>query len=200
MSGATTAAYITAAVSAVSAVSSIAQGMEQKKIANYQAQQTQLVANQTAKQLEQRAGQERAAAQQKMIEAGRTKNLAISRAQAIAAAGGGSLDPSVINIMGDLETQGKYNQDVALYEGEDAAVGDEYQAKTTRATGNANAAISRMQGSAAQRAGFTSAATTLMKGGVGLYNSLEPKSLMDKYGGSFGTGYKTSNGLTYMTD
>lgn len=200
MTGATTAAYITAAVSAASAVSSIVGGMEQKKIADYQAQQQQLVADQTAKQLEQRAGQERAAAQQKMIDAGRQKNLAMSRARAIAAAGGGSLDPSVINIMGDLETEGKYNQNVALYQGEEAAVSDEYQAKTTRATGNANAAISRMQGSAAQRAGFTSAGTTLLKGGVGLRNDLAKISMMEKYGGSFDAGYTNSKGLTYMTD
>lgn len=197
MSGATTAAYITAAVAAAGAVSSIAQGQQQKKIADAQARQTEINSQATAKQLEQRAGQERAAAQQKMIESGRTKNLALSRAQALAAAsGGGSLDPSVINILGDLETEGRYNQDAALYEGENNATGDEYQAKLTRAGGASDAAISRMQGSAAQKAGYMGAATTLMKGGVGL---------MDKYGSPFdagtkASGYTTANGLTYMTD
>lgn len=159
----------------ISAVGQYQQGKSQQKLMNYQAQQAQNIANSQAAQLEYKAGQERAAAQQRMIETGRQKRLALSRAQALSAAsGGGSLDPSVINLLGGIETEGEYNKGTAFYEGEETAKGLEYDAANTRSQGNAQAAVDRFSGKMYKQAGIIGATTTLMKGG---------SSLMDKYGG-----------------
>lgn len=173
----------------LSAASSIQQGKAQQQLMNYQAQQAQNIANAQAQQLEYQAGQERAASQQRLIAENRTKRLAMSRAQALAAAsGGGSLDPSVINIMGDLETQGEYNKGTIMYEGEEAAKGNEYQAAVTRSQGNAQAAIDRFSGKMYRQAGFMEATNTIMKGGSSLYNKYAEGS-----GGLYGGGYSDTS-------
>lgn len=166
----------------LSAVSQAQQGKAQQKIMNAQAAQTQSIADQQAKQLEYKAGQERAVAQQKMIAQGQQKRLAQSRAQSLAAASGGSLDPSVINILGDLEAEGSYNQGVTMYEGEEAAKGNEYQAALTRSQGTAQANIDRFTGKVYKQAGYMGATTTLLSGASSTAGSNSFKSLMAKYG------------------
>lgn len=176
----------------LSAVGQYQQGKAQQKLMNYQAQQAQNIANAQAAQLEYKAGQERAAAQQRMIEAGRQKRVALSRAQALAASSGwGSLDPSVINLLGDLETQGEYNKGTAYYEGEESAKGAEYDAALTRSQGTAQANIDRFSGKMYKQAGIIGATTTLMQGG---------SSLMDKYGGKTETiNWNDGTTSTYRT-
>lgn len=163
---------------ALSAVGQIQQGKSQQKLMNYQAQQAENIADAQAKQLEYRAGQERASTQRKVIQENRTKNLALSRAQAlVASSGGGSLDPSVINLMGDLETQGEYNKSVINYEGEESAKGNEYSAALTRSQGQSQAAVDRFSGKMYKQAGYMAAASTVLKGGSSMY---------DKYAGGIG--------------
>lgn len=117
-----------------------------------------------AKQAEVNAGQERASSQRAMVEELRQMRLTQSRAQAVSAAsGGGALDSSVMDIIGDLETEGRYRANVKKYEGEESARDLE--------TG---AMLSRYQGKNAKKAGNMAAIGTIMSGGskaAGMYKS-----------------------------
>lgn len=86
-----------------------------------------------ADQLEVKAGQERAASQRRAIEQKRQADLLSSRAIAVAAASGASVDdPTVLNILADIEGEGEYRALTALYEGEDEARGLEFEARARR--------------------------------------------------------------------
>lgn len=123
-----------------------------------------------AKQMEQQAGQARASSQRQFINEKRRKDLAESKAIAINAAGGGSsLDPSVVDILGDLESEGSYNQATALYEGEDRARDLESGADMARYQGE----IDHIAGLNEKRASYFKVGTTLLDGGT---------SMLDKYG------------------
>lgn len=116
-----------------------------------------------AKQMEQRAGQERASSQRVAIEERRRAAIAGSNAQAAAAAsGGGATDPTVLNIQGGIAGQGEYNALSALFEGEEKGRGLELQATSAR-----------MEGKQAKRAGMVSGISTII-GGAG-------NALMAKY-------------------
>lgn len=126
-----------------------------------------------AKVQRQRAGQERASSQRQVIEENRNKETVQGNALASAAAsGGGTLDPSVIDIFGDLEAEGEYRKNVARYQGEDSAQYLESGANLS----DYSASNARAEGKAAKKASRFKAGTTLLKGGVSMY---------DKYGGSF---------------
>lgn len=161
--------YISAAGTIFSAVNALQQGSAQKKAANYQ-----------AAQLEQQAGQERASAQRGAIEQRKRATLASSRVKSLSAAsGGGVLDPSIVDITGDIGTQGEYNALSALYAGEERGRGLEM-----------GASAKRFEGAEAKRASYYTAAGTLFNG---LSNQAYRSSLMDKYSptdkpGSFGYG------------
>lgn len=117
-----------------------------------------------ASQLEQGAGQDRAASQRRAIEERRQARLVQSRAQAVAAASGaGALDADVVRNIADIEGEGEYRALTALYEGEDSAVGKETQAK-----------MNRYQGRAARRAGNIAAMSTILQGA---------SSMNSRYGG-----------------
>lgn len=141
----------------------------QKAAGAAQQQQNEYVAAQQRQQ----AGQERAAAQRRSSEARRQGDLAQSRATAVAAAsGGGALDPSVIDTIGDLQTNSEYDALNALYEGEDRARSLEMGAD-----------IKQYEGRQAKKAGNI-AATSTMFSGIGQTAG----SFYDRYGG---TGPKT---------
>lgn len=75
-----------------------------------------------AKQMEVQAGQERAASQRRAREERRQTQLMQSRAQAVSAAsGGGAVDPTVVDIIGDIEEDGEYRALNTLWEGEERA-------------------------------------------------------------------------------
>ena len=134
--------------------------------ANAKAQQQSL--EYEAKQSEVQAGQERAAAQRRAMEERRQATLASSRARALAAAGGGAtIDPSVVNLMGDLAAEGEYNAGVAMYEGEEEARNLETSASLRRYEGT----MARSAGKQAKRAGYIKAGTTVLKGGKSIYDS-----------------------------
>ena len=123
-----------------------------------------------AKQLDQNAKAEVAAATRQMAVERRDTNLAESRVRNLAAASGGALDPSVINILGDLETEGTTNVQNTLYNA------------NSRAAGMTNQAIaSRFAGKNTMTAGGIGAVSSLFKG-VG-------QSMSGKYGYDTSAGY-----------
>jgi len=101
-----------------------------------------------AKQLEQRAQQTRASAQRESLEQRRHGRLLNSRLQA--RAGGGGMDPGIVDLSGDIAAEGEYRALTALYEGEERARGDD-----------AAAGWKRYEGHQARRAGNMGAVTSL---------------------------------------
>lgn len=143
----------TVASTALQAAGTLAAGSAAKKEAFFEAQQMQ-----------QQAGQERATSQRVAIEKRREAGIAGSRAQALAAAGGGSAtDPTVVNIQSNIAGEGEYNALSALYTGEERARGLEE---------GADAKI--YEGRTAKRASLMKAGATILGGA---------SSLMGKYGG-----------------
>lgn len=75
-----------------------------------------------AQQYESRAIASVASAQRDMLNERKNKELIISRAQALAAFGGGGVnDPTVQNLIADIDNEGAYREAVALYRGEEEA-------------------------------------------------------------------------------
>lgn len=86
-----------------------------------------------ARQLEAMAGNTRGTAQRSAREERRQAKLASSRALAVAAAsGGGATDPTVVNIMADLEAEGEYRALAQMYEGEEMARSQQAEALARR--------------------------------------------------------------------
>lgn len=126
-----------------------------------------------ATQMEQQAGQERAGAQRQSIEARRKANLAISRATALAAASGaGATDPTVMDVIGGLVSEGELAAGTARYQGEEKARGMETQASATRYEGKLAKQASRMK-----------ARATIIQGIGQMAGSSSGQSLMGKFGG-----------------
>lgn len=106
-----------------------------------------------ATQLDQAAKARVAAATQEMQIEGRNTDLALSKARNNAAAGGGALDPSVVNILGDLEKQGARNEantldnaNSAAHSMEAQAVDDRFMAKQSMMAGGIGAVTSMFSG------------------------------------------------------
>jgi len=172
-----------------------AQANQQAQIMQAQAAQQQQIAldqqrmlNYQASQMESIAGQERASAQRTALLERRKQRLAQSRATALAAAGtGDTLDPSVINILGDLEAEGSLAARTAMWTGEERARDYESSAAMRRAEGEmtassgiyqagitrAGAEMTMEAGRQERKAANQRAMATLIKGG---------SSMMDKYG------------------
>lgn len=130
-----------------------------------------------AAQREALAKAEQAAAQRRSIEENRKGRIVAGRAQAVMAASGAGVDNRIIaGILGE----GDYAGDVALYEGEDRAQKQNYQATVNRFEGDQGVARGRYT-----RDVMRSRADTTMAMGIGksLFQGL---SLAAKYGGDFG--------------
>ncbi len=115
-------------------------------------------ANFRASQLEQQAGQSRAAAQREAIEKRRQANLAGSRLQALA---GGDAVELAVGIAGE----GEYRALSSLYEGENRAVGLEQAAEAER-----------YSGSQRQRSARFGAITGALGKGATMYDKYWPKT------------------------
>ncbi len=136
----------------MSAVGARNAGIAANQEADYRAQEAHI-----------QAGQELAASQRSSIEQIRQMRLVESRGQALAASSGaGALDPSVVDIMGDLETQGRYKAAVAGYEGQDKAANLDNQAT-----------LDRFSGGQAEKAGNIKAVSTLMSGASDLWTKYD---------------------------
>lgn len=129
-------------------------------------------------QLEDQAAFEKAAGQRRAIEERRASQFARSRALAVAGASGAGVgDPTVANLLADLQTEGEYRALTQLFTGDETALGLQDQAT---AAGR--------EGKAAQIGSYASATETVL-GGI---NDWGP-SLAAKYGGS---GPPTSSDFT----
>lgn len=111
-----------------------------------------------AAQLDQQAGQQTAAAQRAAAEDRRRSRYAQSRAIALAAAHGGAGDPTVVDLISDIEGEGTYRAMTDLYQGEAAA-------RQLRA----GATASRYQGDVTKRAYDAAAGGSLFRGGTSLF-------------------------------
>lgn len=102
-----------------------------------------------AAQLKRQATNQRGISQRESSEARRRGEVARSRAQAVAAASGATADdPTVTNIMGDIEGRTEYNALSALYNGEFSASGLDQTADARRRMGRAARGAGRMQAGA----------------------------------------------------
>ena len=111
-----------------------------------------------AGQLRRSAGTMRAASQRDAADLRRRKDMVSSRARAVMAAQGGSLDdPTAVDLLAGIEAEGELQALNRLWVGEDQARGYEDAATSTIA-----------EGRAARTGGYISAAATLMTG-VGQY-------------------------------
>lgn len=131
------------AVIAVMALMSLNEGAQKRK---------QHVA--AAEGLSDAANREMAATTADMAEAKIEKEKMESRAIAVAAASGGGVDdPTMVNLIGDLNAEGEYNVMARLYVGEDKAEGLRFGADQQR-----------KEGEAALNASYVKAAKTVMSG------------------------------------
>ena len=151
--------YIAAATTVVGAYSSIQQGKAQEANQKLIALQQEREANETQVEAQRQAQQERKRAK-----------YVRSRAIAVAgASGAGVSDPTVSDILSDIDTEGEMNALNALWSGD-----------ATASSLRAGAGARRRSGRAASTAGYTSAATTALRGGV-QFNEDYP-TFFSKYG------------------
>ena len=138
---------IAIAMAAAGAMNTIAQGEFAAKQAKAQARQLRQIAN-----------RQEAIAQREAIERRREARYLASRATAMAgASGAGVEDPTVQNILGEIDAQGEYNALVALYDGS-------MSARQTRMDADAR----REEGRMARRGAYLSAIADL---GSSLYSN-----------------------------
>ena len=133
----------------------------------------QALAERRAEVLEQQAGQERAISQREAFEERRRGRFVTSRIQSLSAASGaGALDPTIIGILGDVETEIDVRAKTALAEGEEAGRGLEFGAALERAGGQGELFASRVEANllrAKSRRKFFSAGGTLLEGGTSFF-------------------------------
>lgn len=145
--------YIAAASTVLTTAAAYQQARSQKASLETQAREREAEANATQAEAQREA----------IIERRKAKNL-MSRARAVAgASGAGVSDPTVVNQLTDIETQGEVNALNALWAGD-----------TTASALRRGAAVARNEGRAAQTAGYFDAASTAIGGGT---------SWWEKYGG-----------------
>ncbi|WP_363350191.1 hypothetical protein [Methylocystis echinoides] len=118
-----------------------------------------------ARALNDAANQAMAGAQRQAMDRVTDKKLALSKAQAInAAGGGGSTDASFVNTVGQIEQQGEYNKAVALFEGETEMNRLNYEAQNALIEGMNVANARGYQADQVRRQGRRKAAGTLLSG------------------------------------
>jgi murein L,D-transpeptidase YcbB/YkuD len=107
-----------------------------------------------------------ASAQRGALAEQKTADLAISRAVAVAAGSGGSAtDPTVMDIIGNLASEGKTNALSALYEGQSTQAAYQNEILANNHNSKTNTAGYNFKGKAYDRANLDSAFGTLLSGG-----------------------------------
>jgi hypothetical protein len=150
----------------------------QNKMYERRAEQEQAQANREADILEMRANESQAVGQRKAQEKRRQARIMQSRATAVAASSGaGAVDPSVLDAIGGIAGEGELAAANELYEGNDAASFQRYQAGVTRATGVNNGNQLRYQGKINQYAGKMAATGTIIGGASSLYSMYNRSNL-----------------------
>lgn len=149
------------ALTAVGTIAGVAGAVQQGKAAQSAGRAQQQAADYNARVLEQQAGQERASSQRRAQAEQKQKTLVASRAQAVAAASGaGALDPTVTDVIGDIESEGELRALTALYEGEERARGLEARAQGAQYEGR----VAGYTGDLARRSSLFKAGGTLLSG------------------------------------
>lgn len=141
--------YVAAASTVLGVASTVQQGRTQQKLLNQQADQR----DEDAKAAQAESQRE------SLLERKKAKNL-MSRARAVAgASGAGSSDPTVTNILTNIDTQGEVNALNALHSGNATARGL-----------RSGAAMARNEGRAAKAASYMDAASTGLSGASSWYS------------------------------
>lgn len=134
-----------------------------------------------AMQLEARAKQQEAVAQQKAIEERRQADIVSSRARSLIAAGGGdTTDVGSQDVLSGIAGEGEYRSLLQLYEGKEAANASIFEANVKRA-----------EGKAAKKSSKFAAASNLFSGSSSIYDkysTMTPKT--DVWGNPYGTPWK----------
>ena len=160
-------AWVPIAMAIASTVIAVAGQRKQAKEAKAAGINAQLSENYRAAQMDQAAGQEFAASQRAAEEDKRRAHLMASRAMALAGAGGGGLsDPTMVNLIGDLEGEGSYRAALDIYGGQDRARSLRQGADTARYQGE----IALHQGGRLASAYNTQAVGTAFAGASSLYS------------------------------
>lgn len=168
------AAALTVAATAISTVSTLVASEQQASAYKASAKVENELAQYRARQLEQNAGQERAASQHKAEQARKQGRLVQSRARAVGAAGGAIKGTDIEDILAGLEAEGEYNAQSALYEGEENARSMEAQANAERYGGKVGKAMASYQAKATRRAGYISAVGNALQGSASMYEKYWP--------------------------
>lgn len=113
----------------------------------------------TAAQLRANAKQELAVGSRRAFEKARETDILKSKMLAIAGvSGGGSYDPTMINLFAQADVEGKLAADTEMYNAKEAARGMEAQAQEALVAGQRQ-----------KRASFINAATSLLTTGAAIY-------------------------------
>jgi hypothetical protein len=204
-------AIIIAAVAsaALAAAGTIAAGQAQKDAGRAQqraAEYQNMLKGAEADNLESKAGQERAVAQQQAMAEAQRGRMVGSRAQAItAASGAGALDPTVNDIMAGIDQESELRQRSALYTGEEKARGLEYGAVLERAGGQGTlwaGEVARQQGEAALQRSYLSAGSQVAGAaanyGMSTYRTPSPTQISSAGGVSrYATAFPYSDFAAY---
>ncbi|MCB0252172.1 MAG: hypothetical protein KDI55_00400 [Anaerolineae bacterium] len=148
--------------------------------------QRQYASEQEARAMDREAKAQRAASQQQAEREREKAAILIGRQRAVAAAGGGNIEGSVLEILGNTASKGELNSDIALWEGEEKGRKLE------------NSAILKRQGSAAAHQAYKINQTSTLISGVNTAMSIYGKGTGGKgtsgdlYYGSKDDGWKTS--------
>lgn len=123
------------------------------------------------------AGQRQAGQELKQAKAAQSRLMAVS-----GASGSGASDPGVMDIWGDIETEGRVNAGVAQAMSQQKADGINYQAS-----------LDRWKADAQQKIGNISAIGTVLGGTLKAGGEYGKSKMAMKYGGGYsgGTGYGT---------
>lgn len=156
-------AWAPIAIMAIGTVLSVAGQMQASKAAKKQAESQKQAADYEAAQMNQLAGQTQAASQRAAMNERRRAGMIASRGLAVAgASGGGASDPTVVNLLADIEGEGAFRAATALYQGEDkarqyrmGATGKEFEGAVALQGGQARASAYQLSafGSTLQGAG-----------------------------------------------
>lgn len=158
----------------VSTVGTLVAGEQEAQAYKASAKVENELAQYRARQLEQNAGQERAASQHKAEQERKQARLVQSRARAVGAASGAVKGTDIEDILAGLAGEGEYNAQSALYEGEEAARGMEAQANAERYSGKVGKAMASYQARAARRGSYISSVGNALEGSASMYEKYWP--------------------------
>jgi hypothetical protein len=144
----------------------VAQGIATKQASDYEAAQLDIQAN-----------DEFASAQREAQQQGRQKRLALSRLQAVGAAGGfTATDPSSLALADEIEKYGTLQEQMSMYGGESrrsglraAAEGRRFSGDSALASAYASGDIAAAEGRSKRDASYMSAAGTIISSGSSMY-------------------------------